>query len=680
MVGPFDVVAGPDVPPTETRPRPVPLRGVAVKGKGRLLGYALAHLGSYVTALEEYFGIAYPWEKLDVIAIPDFGPGAMENVGAITFREWLLLLEGENAPADQRHAFTAVATHELAHQWFGDLVTMAWWDDIWLNEAFASWMEAQVLQKLDPTLNTEVEMISAAQGAMASDSLESARRIRQPIVTTDDIFNAFDGLTYRKGAGVIGMFEQWVGVETFRKGVRSYLESHRYGNGSTFDFLQSISKAAGRDVEAPFLTFLNQPGVPIVDATLECKPGHAAIHVHQERYRPLGSHIDPVHTWQIPFCFRYGTGATDHEACALVTGSEQTIPLTDTACPDWLLPNRGGAGYYRFSLPADAARKLTAVRAKLNIPEQLALLDSIQAGEAADRLDIPTERTLLEPFASSPDRFVATAPMGPYGFIRNQIATPAERPLVERSADALYAPIGKLLAERLHVLSNEELLLLRSILGFQLETGRDAALRSEAASAGRRYLGLDPAVAGSPSLFDAASFLDLAVRTAVDAGDAGVFDTAVEHLRQTHEPAARSRLIRALGYATGPLGVRARALVLDPILRPSEVFLLLGTEASRPETREETWQWVQQHGDELIARLPEEHRGGVPFLASNFCSEERAREAEAYFQPRIARLPGGPRNLAGALESVRLCAARLQAHGPAVRALFKTEAQERPAR
>ncbi len=205
-VGPFDVVAGPTIPPRKGRSFPVPLRGIAVKGKGVQLTYALDRTGAFVAALEDYFGIPYPYRKLDLVAVPDFAAGAMENVGLITFREWLLLLDEDRITEHQRRAFAYVLAHELAHQWFGNLVTMPWWDDIWLNESFATWMGNKVVQTLHPEYRSDLGSLASAQRAMNLDNLTSARSIQHPVLTNHDIQNAFSPITYEKGGAVLEMF------------------------------------------------------------------------------------------------------------------------------------------------------------------------------------------------------------------------------------------------------------------------------------------------------------------------------------------------------------------------------------------------------------------------------------------------------------------------------------------
>ncbi len=245
---------------------PVPGRVVTVKGSARLAQEAARVMPPLVAALEKYFGIPYPYRKLDVLAVPEFWPGAMENAGAITFADRFLLIDPRAASVDQKRSLALIMAHEMAHMWFGDLVTMRWWDDLWLNESFASWMGDRVSDQVFPEFRAELAQVPGMDRAMRTDALLSTRAMRQPVEGVENLEQLADELAYDKGQAVLTMFERWLGPETFRKGVVDYLKAHQWGNAAAADLWASLSKAAGKDVGAAMATFLDQPGVPLVRA------------------------------------------------------------------------------------------------------------------------------------------------------------------------------------------------------------------------------------------------------------------------------------------------------------------------------------------------------------------------------------------------------------------------------
>src|SRR5262245_39244885 len=267
-VGTFDIVDG------GRTARGTPVRVITMKDRAREAAWAAKTTAKLIDLLEEFFGSPYPYEKMDMLTIPvTVGFGAMENVGLITFTETSMLLDPRRAAKEREYAWIFIAAHELGHQWFGDLVTMKWWDDIWLNEGFANWVERKISAKFEPKWHEELAEVAGRNLALEADSLVSARQIRQPIVTPDDILNAFDGITYNKGASILNMFEGYLGPEVFLRGVREYVKAHTFGNATSSDFAAAISKASGKDVTAAFATFLEQPGAPEITATLACDKG-----------------------------------------------------------------------------------------------------------------------------------------------------------------------------------------------------------------------------------------------------------------------------------------------------------------------------------------------------------------------------------------------------------------------
>jgi alanyl aminopeptidase len=670
-VGPLDVVAAPDIPPNAVRKRPVPLRAVTARGHGKEITYALAHTGEFIAVLEQIFGIEYPYDKLDIIAVPDKG-GAMENAGAVTFGDQLLLFDEKTAPLWQKRAYAEVMAHELAHQWVGDLVTAAWWDDIWLNEAFATWIESKAADIWDPKINAKLSLLDGIQRAIGNDALASARAIRQPIESTNDIENAFDSLTYQKGGGVLSMFERWVGPDVFQKGLHDYLMAHRFGSATASDFLAAESAAAGKDVKTPFSTFLDQPGVPFVEAEVRCD-GSPRLHLKQSRYLPLGSTGDANKTWQIPVCARFQVGKDVKEACTLLTDREGDVPLGAT-CPNWVFPNSDAAGYFRFALaPADLLKLRKAGFSALSTRERVAYGNSLRA--AFNRAAVPMKDVIeaANLLASDPHRSVADEPMGMIGQAYDWLYDDPLRKSVESYADRLFKPEGQKLGWQPGKTDDPDRIQLRgAVLGFLAFTARDPAVRAEARKRGLAYLGYGKDGAIHPEAVDA-NLAGTALGVVGEEADRPLWDAVHAQLAKTDDPEVRGRL---LGVLVNPRKAElvpvVRELTFDPILRATEVTSPVWTLLGAHETREATWQWVKDNFDRLLATVPKHHgQTQLIEMASVFCDEQHAKDAESFFTPaRMAQIDGGPRVLAGALEDIRLCAAKRKAQEPSARELF----------
>jgi alanyl aminopeptidase len=676
-VGPLDRLQAPPLPATGPRQRAVPFGGVATRGRAPELRYALERTPPLLTDLEAYFGIPYPYPKLDVIAVPDFGAGAMENAGAITFREYLLLIDASTAPERQRRLFSYIMAHELAHQWFGNLVTMAWWDDLWLNEAFATWLGFGSVGRVEPEQGADVILLEQVLAAMAADSLASARSIRQPITSNHDIRNAFDAITYSKGAGVLAMFERWLGPETFRDGIRRYLSAHADGSARTEDLLAALSQASGRDVAAPFQTFLTQPGVPLVEVTTRCAGDGPALSLRQSRYRPVGSHADAGALWQIPVCARYAAGGAVGESCTLLSGREGRLPLQGDACPEWVMPNAEAAGYYRFTQPADdAAKLLDRGRDALSTRERVAVAHSLAAALHADLRGAAQVYSALGPLARDPQRAVAIAPMGLLRTGIEQLADEDTRGAAAGFARRLYRPQFERLGwDSAPGESGDERLLRQEVIQFLTHVAPDPAVRAEAARRGRLYAGIDGApdeAALEPELVESA------LAAAVQEGGAPVWEILLAQLLESDDARVRGERLTALGQVDDPeLVARAQRLALDPVLRVNESLTTLWYLSERPAARASTWRFVEENWDALVARVGSGRAGQLPGLAAGFCDTARAEQVADFMAPRIQKTEGGPRNLAGALEQIRLCAALVEAQAASARDFFRTVSARR---
>ena len=668
-VGPLDVVVAPDVPPNGVRKRPLPLRGVAAHGRGKEMAYSLAHTGEILAKLEQYFGIAYPYDKLDILAVPDKG-GAMENPGAVTFAEFLVLFDEKTAPLRQRRAYASVMAHELAHQWTGDLVTAAWWDDIWLNEAFATWIASKTVDAWDPKMDAAMDLLRGVQGAMSEDVLVSARAVRQPIESTNDIENAFDSITYQKGGGVLSMFERWVGPEVFQRGVHDYLTKHSFGAATADDFLGAVSAAAGKDVKTPFHTFLDQPGVPFVEAELRCD-GAPRLHLKQSRYLPLGSSGDSDKTWQIPVCARYQEGKESKEACTLLTAREGDLPL-GAKCPTWVFPNANAAGYFRFGLDAKDLGKLQAKGfATLSGRERVALGNSLRAAFGRGTLAMKNVIEAAAPFAADPHRDVAGEAMGFVSTARDWLEGDALLPAVEAYGQKLFRdPFHKVGWDRAKDEDGDRTQLRSSMLSFLAFTARDPAVRAEAKKRGLAFLGhikaiqpdsIDPNVAG------------IALAVMGEDIDRPLWDEVHARLLKTDNAEVRVRLLGALAAARRPeLVPLVRELVFDPALQATEVTYPLWSLIGKPATREATWGWIKENFPRILATVPKHHgQTQLIRMGGEFCDEAHAKDVEAFFTPAVlAQIDGGPRVLASTLESIRLCAVKRAKQEPSAREMF----------
>jgi alanyl aminopeptidase len=645
-----------------------------VRGRGRQLAPALERVGPLLDALEAYFGAPYPYAKLDLVAVPDFAAGAMENPGLVTFREPLLLL-GRDAPDFQQRAVAGVMAHELAHMWVGGLVTMAFWDDLWLNEAFATFLSTRALAVAHPEYHPELAEVSSVETAMDADGLTTARRIRQPIESPHDIESAFDAITYRKGAGVLRMFERYIGASVFQAGVRAYVEAHRWGVATSADLVRALSEASGKDLAPSFASVLDQPGLPLLDATITCGEAASTARVRQERYLPLGSPAPSAPSvWSVPVCVRYGARGASYETCALLDTPEGDVALPEAACPSWVMPNADAAGYYRFALDPRSLEGLARWGTRsLSPAERLATIDSVVAAHRKGRVPFRTTFRFLSGAASSSERLIAIAPMAPLTFVAEQVVDEPARAKARASLRRLYQDRVRRLGwgpRRGQDEDGERRLLRADVLGFLALVGRDTTVRHHALLEARELLGI-----GAGGRLDRAAvdpgLVGMVLVVGAQDGGAPLFDAMELALVSTGDALLRSQLLRGLGSVTEPqLAERARALALDPRVRLNELAIPLHAQMDQPETRDAAFDFVEAHWDELVARLGAAGAGRLVGLGAAFCAEDDARRVEAFFAPRVQGLGGGPRELAGTLERIRLCAAQVEAQREETTAFF----------
>jgi cytosol alanyl aminopeptidase len=660
-VGPWDIAKAPDMAPDKYRDQPLPLRGIAAQGEAHRMQHVLGETPSIIHTLEDYYGFGYPFGKLDLLAAPDFSAGAMENPGLVTFRDWLLLLDADSPAQYVRSSFNVTA-HELAHQWTGDTVTLAWWDDLWLNEAFATWMQQKVTMKVHPEYRADLDRVSGAQGAMQNDSLVSARKIRQPITGNGDIETAFDSITYKKGAAVLGMFEGYVGEDTFQKGMRSYIQQHKFGNATADDLVDAIAVAAkqGDTFKRAFDGFLDQSGVPYVRVALERNNGQTVLQLSQDRYLPTGSTGDAHRTWGVPVCVRYATDDGTQVNCKLLDAPTGSMVLPHASASTWVMPNANARGYYRFSLSPAAWQDLAKHVGELNAAEQLAYADGIDAGFRKGEWNAGEAMAALKPLTDVATDEVAVAPLSTVAWIyRYEAVTDAQRQALAAWIRDAYLPrLQKLGYQRKPGESSADAVLRGQLaaalaLDFKLPEVRAAMLRLGDAALAKKPDGAWNFDSVNPDL------LGTALAVAVQERGKPAIDALIGALPKTTSPDLRNAMLAGLsGVEDQGLADQVRDFAINKDVKVGEMAMVLRGSAATQQQRDGLWRWFNDRYPLVWARTGSFAGGLLPgLIGGGACSAAEANRLEAFFQPRLKDLSGADRGLAQTRERILLCAA-----------------------
>ncbi|MEL6860832.1 MAG: M1 family metallopeptidase [Pseudomonadota bacterium] len=655
-VGPYDLLDGGVLPPNEIRARAVPFRGFAPAGKGAQLEEAMAITDEMVTWQEAYFDYPYPYGKLDLIAVPDFAYGAMENAGAIIYRESALLIDERTSLARKRSIMT-IHAHELGHQWFGNLVTPIWWDDIWLNEAFATWISYKTMDAVYPGTGFDLAPQRAAIGVMGNDSLANARQIRNPITRNADILDAFDGITYRKGGGVLSMFENFVGEEAFRDGMRLHMRRFEDGVADVNDFMASLADGSKNpDVIESFTSFIMQPGIPYLDVNFTCPAIDAGlVTISQSRYAPLGSDIDPsAQSWTIPFAIKMNGANGERTIREMFSGETLEIPL-DGGCPDWVMPNAGGSGYWRFNINTDAWQSLIENYASLSAGEQLSFADSSNAAFAAGDISAEALLAAIQVNANG-DWGAASQPLSKISAYMDALPTDAAQDAMRDFLMAAYADRWSMLAQGTDAtLSQGEQLLKTALSSTLLEYGRMPEERVRLADAAAAYVGVinDPDPEALPP-----GMVQTAIGIAAAAGDSAFFQAALNFAQNTSNQRERRQTLYTLaehGSETDMLALMD--LVQTDAFQGQENWGVYLAAVKNKSAGAAAWETFKADFDVVIERTPDIRKPQTAGVVASFCTSEQIDDAISFLESKADLIPGYERRLAQASESARLCAA-----------------------
>ncbi|MEO0981477.1 MAG: M1 family aminopeptidase [Pseudomonadota bacterium] len=670
-VGPFDMVERPDLPPNEIRDFAVPLRGFARQGRGHELKDVLDATGPMLEIFERGLEQPYPYQKLDIIAAPSWPSGATELAGAITYRESRILL-GQNPPPAVRRAMLAIHAHEIAHMWFGNLVTPPWWDDLWLKEAFASWGTPFALVELEPDAGHEVDSVVRGLSAMRLDSLGSARRVNEPIERNEDIRNAYDAITYSKGQAVIAMVDAYFGAENFRPALGRYIAEFADGAADSADFYRVIGEVSGEPrLEQVFQSFIGQQGLPLVTVSHACTADGVEAAYAQSRYRPLGSEADLDRSWTIPVCLSLGgadDGSTDRH-CTLLEAAAQTETLEGAACPAYVMPNADGAGYYRWSLEPAAWSALADRFDTLPQTEALSVVDSAIASFEAGEGDADALLDVIEAAARSPYRRVAAAPLRSLQRYARLIQSDEALAAFQAVAGDIYRARYNAFADAPSV---EEIELRSVIAGFLAMTAKDETVRADLANRAAAFIGYErerDAFALSSDEYGEA------FTVAVEDLGPDFFEALLAARRTIDDPRFSAATAPALASAADPaLAARVRDLAVDGGLDPREAYRLIETQMFNRATQTDAWAWLGDNFPAFIDAIPRQWPRRTPGLASQTCDLAYVEKLDALFAEHGGLAQGHQRALAQAKETITLCGALKAARGAELEAAFLARA------
>jgi alanyl aminopeptidase len=588
-VGPFELVPVPGLN--------VPGRIITPRGQAALAAEAVRFAPPLLARLEQYFNIPYPYDKLDQIAVPEYVYGAMENAGFITYTDRLLLMDPANPPFDRRRRLADVMAHEMSHMWFGDLVTMKWWDDLWLNESFADWMCAKIVQEEYPEFRIMIQQSRAIHNAMRTDALPSVTPVRRHVTAASDLSELADELTYSKGKGILNMVENWIGPENFRAAMQVYFVQHRWGSTTAEDLWAAFATVSGDNVAQMLSAFIEKPGVPLVSIALDAS---GRLGVSQQRFTNLGAAAGPGQ-WQVPIVLVWSKGGQLHRERILLKDKTQLAEIPGIAQADWIYPNEHEAGYYRWNLSPELNARLATRSAGLSPIERVGLLDNVSALFNAGLIDGNDFLAYVTAFGRDGDSDVNTSVAQSVGGLRDTFITPKSRSAYYAFQAAILRPV----LDR---------------IGLQPVKGEPADLSPlrQALYDALGYEAGDPAVVGEcrrlaagflqdPGSVDP-GLLEVSLKVAAYHGDATVFDSFQAALGTAKTPAARSALISALGSFHDPaLTGRALAYSLTPALNSTEFLGVLLSASEDPDRREIGVDWIMANFPAIAAKAPPQY-------------------------------------------------------------------------
>jgi puromycin-sensitive aminopeptidase len=629
---------------------PTEIRIWHTPGKRAQTSFGLEAARECLRRLEHYFGLPYPYSKLDLVAVPDFEFGAMENAGAVFFRETLLLIDGRSATLNEKKRAAEVICHELAHMWYGDLVTMAWWDDLWLNEAFATWMAFAILDDWKPEWKMWLDFQHGTASALELDALRHTHPIYCRVRTPEEADENFDRITYEKGAAVVRMIERYLGAATFRRGVRAYIRKHREGNTVAADLWDALSKASGEEVGPLVRPWIEQEGYPVVEIRRAKSAGRTVLEFQQRRFleqpaRKRAGSRKPLTRWPIPWVGRIGGGRGGRGKLErhLLSGARDRIPLKHI--PRFVYGNAEEGGFFRPLHEADEIRRLSRSLGSLKAVERMGLIDHQWALVRAGQASVGSLLDLAGGFAREADADVLATLRKPLSFIVNS--------LIPDAAPDCGAPLQAWLLDHFEETFTR--------LGWKPAAHEPDEIRLARAA----LLGIVGGVGNSPRVLEIserqcdrylnnrrsidANLADAVVSLGARRGGTALYRRVVDAATTSASAQEKRRFLLALGdFRDEKLIGKTLTFALTDAVATQDVAFLLMRLFANPAARERTWVFMQRRWNRIRKRVPPHMCSYLVEMTPALLTSDYKREVAKFF--RANPVPTGERALRQALE------------------------------
>jgi len=601
----------------------VPIRVYSTPGKKELNRFALESAEHILSYYDKYFAVKYPYGKLDLVGIPDFSAGAMENTACITFREVLLQIDEKNGSVALKKEIASVISHEMAHQWFGDLVTMEWWNDIWLNEGFATWMSSKPLEQWKPEWQFDLDDVSDGNHTMDTDSLASTRPIQQSADTPAQIQELFDGIAYDKAAAVLRMIEAYVGEQAFRDGVNAYIKQHQYANATASDFWDAQTRTSKKPVDQIMSTFVKQPGVPVIDIESQCQGSSTSIALDQHRYyfdrEKFEAKNDEV--WQVPLCLKSSGNA---QKCELLDKRQAAAALS--GCSSWVFGNADAKGYYRVGYRAEAVKALASVaQTSLSPAERIELQSDIWASVQVGREPVGDFLALAQGLQNDRNGAVMDDLLSRLNYIGRYLVTDADRDSYRAWLRQYLSPIMESVGWEPKPADTDELKALRSSLLMAL--GHDAGDPNALTEARK----IADKVLQNPVSVDR-DLASSAFSVAAMNGDQAFYEKLIGAAKNAQSPEEYYMYLGALSQFSDPkILEQTLNYAVSPSVRSQDALRVVTKVMSNPTGEKSAWGFIQSH-------WPQVRSAGGPFASAeiigatrSFCSLNMRDEVKSFY-------------------------------------------------